>query len=68
MDMVIWIHCYAICVIQRTCVFIDLMNHVCQPYLDKFIIVFIDDILIYTKNELDHAEHFHLTLELSKNE
>ncbi|GKF63391.1 putative reverse transcriptase domain-containing protein, partial [Tanacetum coccineum] len=38
-------------------VFIDLMNRVCKPYLDKFVIVFIDDILIYSKSEEEHAEH-----------
>ncbi|KAK1415010.1 hypothetical protein QVD17_30779 [Tagetes erecta] len=49
-------------------VFMDLMNRVCKPYLDKFIIVFIDDILIYSKNETDHVEHLRLTLELLKRE
>nr|GEX81180.1 retrotransposon protein, putative, Ty3-gypsy subclass [Tanacetum cinerariifolium] len=38
-------------------VFIDLMNRVCKPYLDKFVIVFIDDILIYSKDEKEHKEH-----------
>nr|GEW70981.1 reverse transcriptase domain-containing protein [Tanacetum cinerariifolium] len=38
-------------------VFIDLMNRVCKPYLDKFMIVFIDDILIYLKNKEEHKEH-----------
>ncbi|GJV94092.1 putative reverse transcriptase domain-containing protein [Tanacetum coccineum] len=37
--------------------FMDLMNRVCRPYLDKFVIVFIDDILIYSKTQKEHAEH-----------
>ncbi|KAD6796220.1 hypothetical protein E3N88_07116 [Mikania micrantha] len=49
-------------------VFMDLMNRVCKPYLDKFVIVFIDDILIYSQTEEEHAEHLRLLLELLKQE
>ncbi|GKA74552.1 putative reverse transcriptase domain-containing protein [Tanacetum coccineum] len=38
-------------------IFMDLMNRVCRPYLDKFMIVFIDDILIYSKTQEEHVEH-----------
>ncbi|GJS04644.1 putative reverse transcriptase domain-containing protein [Tanacetum coccineum] len=44
-------------------VFMDLMNRVCKPYLDKFVIVFIDDILIYSKNKQEHEEHLKIILE-----
>ncbi|GJV20986.1 putative reverse transcriptase domain-containing protein [Tanacetum coccineum] len=46
----------------------DLMNRMCKPYLDKFVIVFIDDILIYSKNKEEHEEHLKLILELLKKE
>nr|GEY50142.1 putative reverse transcriptase domain-containing protein [Tanacetum cinerariifolium] len=49
-------------------VFMDLMNRVCKPYLDKFAIVFIDDILIYSKNEKEHKEYLKAILELLKKE
>nr|GEX53781.1 putative reverse transcriptase domain-containing protein [Tanacetum cinerariifolium] len=49
-------------------VFMDLMNRVCKPYLDKFVIVFIDDILIYSKDEIEHKEHLKAILELLKME
>ncbi|KAI3685091.1 hypothetical protein L6452_34324 [Arctium lappa] len=47
-------------------VFMDLMNRVCRPYLDKFVIVFIDDILIYSRSKEDHEQHLKLMLELLK--
>ncbi|GJR33432.1 putative reverse transcriptase domain-containing protein [Tanacetum coccineum] len=49
-------------------VFMDLMNRVCRPYLDKFVIVFIDDILIYSKSQEEHVEHLRLVLGLLKKE
>nr|GEZ18885.1 hypothetical protein [Tanacetum cinerariifolium] len=49
-------------------VFLDLMKRVCKPYLDKFVIVFIDDILIYSKNEKEHQEHLKAILKLLKKE
>ncbi|GKE75010.1 putative reverse transcriptase domain-containing protein [Tanacetum coccineum] len=51
-----------------TAVFMDLMKWVCKPYLDKFVIVFIDDILIYSKTKKEHKEHLKLILELLKKE
>ncbi|GJY26547.1 putative reverse transcriptase domain-containing protein [Tanacetum coccineum] len=49
-------------------VFIYLMNRVCKPYLDKFVIVFIDDILIYSKSKKEHEEHLRQILKLLKKE
>nr|GEX45784.1 hypothetical protein [Tanacetum cinerariifolium] len=45
-------------------VFMDLTNRVCRPYLDKFVIVFIDDISIYSKTQEEHVEHLRIVLEL----
>ncbi|GJT02499.1 putative reverse transcriptase domain-containing protein [Tanacetum coccineum] len=49
-------------------VFMDLMNGFCRPYLDKFVIVFIGDILIYSKTREEHVEYLRLVLELIKKE
>nr|GEU82466.1 hypothetical protein [Tanacetum cinerariifolium] len=49
-------------------VFMDLMNRLCKPYLDKFMIVFIDDILIYSKNKEEHGENLKTILNLARSE
>ncbi|XP_022040369.1 uncharacterized protein LOC110942914 [Helianthus annuus] len=49
-------------------VFMDLMNRVCKPYLDKFVIVFIDDILIYSQMKEEHEQHLRAFFELQKKE
>ncbi|GJU17239.1 putative reverse transcriptase domain-containing protein [Tanacetum coccineum] len=49
-------------------IFIDLMNWVCKLYLDKFVILFIDDILIYSKSKEDQEVHLRIVLELLKKE
>ena len=46
--------------------FMDLMNRVFQNYLDSFVIVFIDDILVYSKNENDHMDHLRVVLQALK--
>ena len=44
-------------------VFMDLMNRVFHPYLDKFVLVLIDDVLVYSKNEKEHEKRLRTTLE-----
>jgi hypothetical protein len=44
-------------------VFMEYMNCIFHPYLDKFVVVFIDDILIYSKFEEEHVEHLRIVLE-----
>ena len=44
-------------------VFVCLMNNVMHKYLDKFVVVFIDDILIYSKTEEEHKEHLNIVLQ-----
>ncbi|GJS77414.1 putative reverse transcriptase domain-containing protein [Tanacetum coccineum] len=48
--------------INAPIVFMDLMNRVCKPYLDRFVIVFIDDIWIYSKSRKEHEGHLKLIL------
>ena len=42
--------------------FMNLMNKAFMEYLDRFVVVFIDDILIYSKNDSDHGEHLRMVL------
>ena len=49
--------------INTPTVFMDLMNRIFHPYLDQFVIVFIDDILIYSPNRATHEEHLHTVLQ-----
>ena len=46
--------------------FMCLMNSVLSMYLDNFVLVFLDDILVYSKNEEEHEEHLRLTLQVLK--
>ena len=48
--------------------FMDLMNCVFQPYVDRFIVVFIDDILVYSKDREDHDTHLRVVLETLRKE
>ena len=41
----------------------DLMNRVFQPYLDRFVIIFIDDILVYSGSSEEHSEHLRIVLQ-----
>ncbi|GKF40735.1 putative reverse transcriptase domain-containing protein, partial [Tanacetum coccineum] len=54
------------CLTNASAVFMDLMNRVCKPYPDKFVIIFIDDILIYSKSKKEHEEHLRHILKLLK--
>lgn len=44
-------------------IFMDLMNRIFRPYLDRFVVVFIDDILIYSRDESEHDEHLRIVLQ-----
>ena len=43
--------------------FMDLMNRVFRPYVDQFVVVFIDDILVYSKDEREHEQHLRIVIE-----
>jgi len=42
--------------------FIDLMNRVLRPYLDQYVVVFIDDILVYSTSHFEHEQHLRVVL------
>ena len=44
--------------------FMDLMNRVFRPYLDEFVVVFIDDILVYSRSEEEHVRHLYVVLQM----
>ena len=44
--------------------FMDLMNRIYRPYLDQFVVVFVDDILIYSKGRAEHEQHLQLALQV----
>ena len=51
-------------VTNASAVFMDYMNRILLPFLDKFVVVFIDDILIYSRTQEEHAEHLRLVLSI----
>ena len=48
--------------------FMDLMNHVFRPYVDRFVMVFIDKILVYSKDQEDYDTHLRVVLETLRKE
>lgn len=42
---------------NATTIFMDIINRVCKPYLNMFVVMLIDDILIYSRSEKEHMEH-----------
>lgn len=44
--------------------FMDLMNRIFQPYLDQFVVVFIDDMLVYSKTEVEHEQYLRIVLQI----
>ena len=51
---------------NSTIAYMDLMNSVFQSYLDSFVIVFIDNIIVYSKNEGEHMDHLRVLLQFHK--
>ena len=54
------------CLTNAPITFMDLMKRVFKPYLDRFVLMFIDNILIYSRNEEDHASHLMIFLQTLK--
>ena len=50
--------------INAPAAFMDIMHRVFQPYLDQFVVVFVDDILIYSQSEEEHKDHLRVILQL----
>ena len=50
--------------INAPATFMDIMNRIFQPYLDQFVIVFVDDILVYSGSKEDHEEHLRAVLHI----
>ena len=50
--------------INASTAFMDLMNRVFYPYLDQFVVVFIDDILVYSKDTQEHEQHLKIVLQI----
>ena len=49
-------------------IFMDLMNHIFKPFLDIFVVVFIDDILVYSRSKEDHEGHLRIVLQVLRDE
>ncbi|KAG8501046.1 hypothetical protein CXB51_003141 [Gossypium anomalum] len=49
--------------LRSAAIFMDLMNRIFRPYLDRFVVVFIDDMLIYSRDESEHDEHLKIILQ-----
>jgi len=54
------------CVTNALGVFMEYMNRIFHPYLDQFVVVFIDDILVYSKSEEEHVEHLRIVFHTLK--
>ena len=57
-----------LCLTNAPTAFMDLMNCVFRPYVDQFVVVFIDDILVYSKDREDHDTHLRVVLETLRKE